>query len=58
MLSAEFGGTGGRPMEPGMIIEEPDIEIGQGVSSKGTYEEMDPDSSGECYRDAYSRTKY
>ena len=35
-LTAEHGGTGGRPLEGGMVIEEPDIEIGAGVSSKGT----------------------
>ena len=35
MLTAEFGGTGGRPIESGMVVEEPDIEIGAGVSSKG-----------------------
>jgi protein NRD1 len=35
MLSAEYGGTGGRQIEPGMVVEEPDIEIGAGVSSKG-----------------------
>ena len=35
MLSAEYGGTGGRPIESGMVVEEPDIEIGAGVSSKG-----------------------
>lgn len=34
-LTAEYGGTGGRPLEGGMVIEEPDIEIGAGVSSKG-----------------------
>ena len=34
-LTAEHGGTGGRPLEGGMVIEEPDIEIGAGVSSKG-----------------------
>ena len=36
MLTAEYGGTGGKPIEGGMIVEEPDIEIGAGVSSKGT----------------------
>lgn len=36
LLTAEYGGTGGRPLEPGMVVEEPDIEIGAGVSSKGT----------------------
>lgn len=33
-LNAEYGGTGGRPLEGGMVMEEPDIEIGAGVSSK------------------------
>lgn len=37
MLTAEYGGTGGRPIESGMIVEEPDIEIGAGVSSKGLF---------------------
>lgn len=35
MLSAEYGGTGGKSIEPGLVVEEPDIEIGAGVSSKG-----------------------
>ena len=35
MVTAEYGGTGGAPMEGGMVVEEPDIEIGAGVSSKG-----------------------
>lgn len=35
MLNAEYGGTGGKPIEAGMVVEEPDIEIGAGVSSKG-----------------------
>ena len=38
MLTAEYGGTGGRAIEAGMIVEEPDIEIGAGVSSKGMSE--------------------
>ena len=37
MLTAEYGGTGGRPIESGMVVEEPDIEIGAGVSSKGLF---------------------
>ena len=36
MLTAEYGGTGGKTLEGGMVVEEPDIEIGAGVSSKGT----------------------
>lgn len=35
VLTAEYGGTGGVPLQEGMVIEEPDIEIGAGVSSKG-----------------------
>lgn len=37
MLTAEYGGTGGKPLEGGMVLEEPDIEIGAGVSSKGKF---------------------
>jgi len=33
-LTAEHGGTGGKELEGGMVMEEPDIEIGAGVSSK------------------------
>ena len=35
MKNAEFGGTGGLEIQTGMIVEEPDIEIGAGPSSKG-----------------------
>lgn len=35
MLTAEYGGSGGRSIETGLVVEEPDIEIGAGVSSKG-----------------------
>lgn len=37
MVTAEYGGTGGKPITEGMIVEEPDIEIGAGVSSKGMH---------------------
>ncbi|KAF2671772.1 hypothetical protein BT63DRAFT_179435 [Microthyrium microscopicum] len=37
MLNAEFGGTGGKNIVPGMIVEEPDIEIGAGPSSKAIH---------------------
>ncbi|EMR08068.1 hypothetical protein PNEG_03508 [Pneumocystis murina B123] len=33
-ISAGWGGTGGRLLEGGFVMEEPDIEIGAGVSSK------------------------
>lgn len=46
MLTAEFGGTGGKPMESGMVVEEPDIEIGQGVSSKAISRRMGTDQGG------------
>jgi protein NRD1 len=44
MLSAEYGGTGGRSIEPGLVVEEPDIEIGAGVSSKGKHPTLGPPS--------------
>ncbi|KAE9970949.1 hypothetical protein EG328_005965 [Venturia inaequalis] len=34
LRSAEYGGTGGPEITPGMVVEEPDIEIGAGPSSK------------------------
>ncbi|KAI5265631.1 hypothetical protein E4T47_08478 [Aureobasidium subglaciale] len=43
MLTAEFGGTGGRPIESGLVVEEPDIEIGAGVSSKAMSRRVGPD---------------
>ncbi|CAZ84869.1 unnamed protein product [Tuber melanosporum] len=46
MVSAEYGGTGGRPLEGGMCVEEPDIEIGQGVSSKAISKRFPTDSGG------------
>lgn len=46
MLTAEFGGTGGKPMESFMVVEEPDIEIGAGVSSKAISRRMGTDQGG------------
>lgn len=43
MLTAEYGGTGGQQLEAGMAIEEPDIEIGAGVSSKAMSKRVAPD---------------
>lgn len=34
LLTAKHGGTGSLPLKSGMVVEEPDIEIGAGVSSK------------------------
>ena len=46
MLTADFGGSGGRPIETGMVVEEPDIEIGAGVSSKAISRRMQTDKGG------------
>ncbi|KAL5352742.1 hypothetical protein ACLOAV_002690 [Pseudogymnoascus australis] len=48
MLSAEYGGSGGKPIESGMVVEEPDIEIGQGVSSKAISRRMQTDKGGQA----------
>lgn len=44
-VQAEYGGTGGLPLESGMCVEEPDIEIGAGVSSKAISQRMPSNSS-------------
>lgn len=46
ILTAPYGGSGGRPIESGMSIEEPDIEIGAGVSSKAISRRMQTDKGG------------
>jgi protein NRD1 len=46
MLTAEYGGSGGQSIESGMVVEEPDIEIGQGVSSKAISRRMQTDKGG------------
>ncbi|KAI5368203.1 putative RNA recognition motif domain, CID domain, RNA-binding domain superfamily [Septoria linicola] len=45
LLTAEYGGTGGKPLEGGMVLEEPDIEIGAGVSSKAMSKRVGPDNN-------------
>ncbi|KAL3417674.1 RNA-binding protein [Phlyctema vagabunda] len=47
IVSAEYGGTGGKPIEPYMVVEEPDIEIGQGVSSKAISRRMQGDRGSD-----------
>lgn len=44
VVTAEYGGTGGKPLQGGMVIEEPDIEIGAGVSSKAISRRVLPDT--------------
>ncbi|KAH8744559.1 hypothetical protein F5883DRAFT_660652 [Diaporthe sp. PMI_573] len=34
MLTAPYGGCGGQTITQGMVVEEPDVEIGNGLSSK------------------------
>ncbi|KAI1622067.1 hypothetical protein EDD37DRAFT_504540 [Exophiala viscosa] len=46
MLTAEYGGTGGVQIEEYMCVEEPDIEIGAGVSSKAMSRRVPTDSAG------------
>lgn len=46
MLTAPFGGSGGQPIETGLSVEEPDIEIGAGVSSKAISRRMQTDKGG------------
>lgn len=47
LLTAEYGGSGGKPIESGMVVEEPDIEIGQGVSSKAISRRVGTDRGGQ-----------
>ncbi|KAJ6256599.1 hypothetical protein Dda_8464 [Drechslerella dactyloides] len=46
LQTAEYGGIGDRPIEGGLVLEEPDIEIGQGVSSKAISRRMQTDHAG------------
>jgi len=46
LQTADFGGIGNRPIEGGLVLEEPDIEIGQGVSSKAISRRMQTDHAG------------
>ncbi|SPO03833.1 related to RNA binding protein NRD1 protein [Cephalotrichum gorgonifer] len=46
LLTAEYGGTGGAPIESGIAVEEPDIEIGAGVSSKAISRRVQTDKGG------------
>lgn len=46
LLTAAWGGSGGRPIATGLVVEEPDIEIGAGVSSKAISRRMQTDRGG------------
>lgn len=44
-LEAQWGGTNGQPLTSGMVFEEPDIIVGDGVSSKAISQRIPTDSS-------------
>ncbi len=46
LLTAAWGGSGGQPIATGLVVEEPDIEIGAGVSSKAISRRMQTDRGG------------
>ncbi|CAK7271470.1 hypothetical protein SEPCBS119000_004624 [Sporothrix epigloea] len=46
LLTAPWGGSGGRPIATGLVVEEPDIEIGAGVSSKAISRRIQTDRGG------------
>lgn len=45
VVKAQWGGTGGQPLQSGMVIDEPDIEIGSGISSKAMSKKMPTNSA-------------
>jgi protein NRD1 len=53
ILTAEYGGTGGAPLRDRISIEEPDIEIGAGVSSKTISKRMPTNSSRNGPKSSY-----
>ena len=44
-VEAQWGGTGGQPLETGIVFEEPDIIVGEGISSKSMSQKMPTDSN-------------
>lgn len=45
VVQAQWGGTGGQQLQSGMVIDEPDIEIGAGISSKAMSKKMPTNSA-------------
>ncbi|KAF2161213.1 hypothetical protein M409DRAFT_28253 [Zasmidium cellare ATCC 36951] len=58
LLTAEYGGTGGKQLEGGMVLEEPDIEIGAGVSSKAMSKRVGPDNAPPAKRHREDRGRH
>lgn len=44
-VEAQWGGTNGQPLAPGIVFEEPDIIVGDGVSSKAISQRVPTDSA-------------
>ena len=44
-VAAQWGGTGGQPLVGGVVYEEPDITVGEGISSKSMSQKMPTDSN-------------
>lgn len=45
VVLAQWGGSGGQPLQGGMVLDEPDIEIGTGISSKAMSKKMPTNSA-------------
>lgn len=45
VVLAQWGGTGGQPLQSGVVIDEPDIEIGTGILSKAMSKKMPTNSA-------------
>lgn len=45
VVLAQWGGSGGQPLQSGMVLDEPDIEIGTGISSKAMSKKMPTNST-------------
>jgi protein NRD1 len=52
LLTTEYGGSGGRPIKSGMVVEEPDIEIGAGLSSKAISRRIAASTGGKRGRNS------
>jgi hypothetical protein len=52
LLTAKYSGSGGRPIKSGMVVEEPDIEIGAGFSSMATSRRIAASTGGKRGRNS------
>ncbi|KAJ5364923.1 uncharacterized protein N7496_010636 [Penicillium cataractarum] len=52
LLTVEYGGSGGRSIKSGMVVEEPDIEIGAGLSSKAISRRIAASTGGKLGRNS------